>query len=362
MNNKYKIFLFNPYPGIGGADTTINNFASSINYNKFDVEYLSLKEIKYKINKQIVFKTLKSNSTFFSFFEIYKIIKNDKHKEKIFFSMQYFVNVWSIIFIRLILGIKLFIYDINHLEELNYHKDFKDYLKKKTIYYLVKILYSYADIVAGNSRELAKALEKHAGCKVNTLYNPCFNRITKNSRKPYFNNKINILCISRFEDQKDHLTLLKGINHCTIKKKINLTLVGHGSKESEIKTYIKTHNIKAKIFTNTNKLNGFYKKTDLFISTSIYEGLPTTMVEAASYCLPIISSNFKSGSKEILLNGRAGSLFKIKDYKRLSQLIEEFYKNPKPFFNKELLCRNNLKRFSITKNQKMFNLLINSLC
>ena len=138
-------------------------------------------------------------------------------------------------------------------------------------------------------------------------------------------------------------------------------MVGHGSKESEIKTYIKTHNIKAKIFTNTIKLNEFYKKTDLFISTSIYEGLPTTMVEAASYCLPIISSNFKSGSKEILLNGVSGSLFEIRDYEKLSQLIEKFYRNPKFFFNKELLCRKHLNRFSIKKNTKLFNILINRL-
>ena len=358
---KYKIFLFNPYPCIGGADTTISKFVNSIDYNKFDVEYLSLKEVKYNINKKIIYTRLKSKSTFLSFFEIYRIIKHDKHQKKIFFSMQYFVNVWSVIFIRLILRNKIFIYDINHLEELKYYKNFKDYLKKKIIYYLVKILYSYADVVAGNSSELAKTLQKHANCKVYTLYNPCFDKIKKKNRISYFNNKINILCISRFEEQKDHLTLLKGINNTNIKKNIILTLIGHGSKENKIKQYIKTHNIRAKIFTNTNKLNKFYKESNLFISTSIYEGLPTTMVEAASYCLPIISSNFKSGSKEILLNGAAGSLFEIKDYERLSRLIEKFYKNPKFFFKKELLCRKYLNRFSIKKNTKLFNILLNSL-
>jgi glycosyltransferase involved in cell wall biosynthesis len=361
FSKKNKIFLFNPYPGIGGSDTTINRFLKSINYNKFEVEYLSLKKVKYNVNKKIIFKKLNSKSTFSSFFEIYKIIKNDKHPKKIFFSMQYFVNVWTIIFIKLILGIKILIYDINHLEELNHNKNFKDYIKKKIIYYLVKIFYCYADIVAGNSRELADSLQKHAKCKVHTLYNPCFDKITKKKSRPYSNNKINVLCVSRFENQKDHITLLKAINCCNVKKNIILTLVGHGSKESEIKEYIKTYNIEAKIFTSTTKLSRFYKRSDLFISTSIYEGLPTTMVEAASYCLPIISSNFKSGSKEILLNGKSGTLFKIKDYKRLSKLIEQFYINPKFFHNKELLCRKYLNRFSIQKNTKYFNFLINSL-
>ncbi len=361
MHKKYKIFLFNPYPSVGGADTTLNRFINSIDFNRFDVEYLSLKKVKYNKNKKIVFTKLNSNSTFLSFFEIYKIVKKNKYKKKIFFSMQYFVNVWTIIFMKLFLNIKIFIYDINHLDELSYYTSFIDYFKKKIINNLVKLLYRYADIVAGNSRELAKAIEKHASCKVYTLYNPCFEKINKKKKIFFSKNNINILSISRFEDQKDHLTLLKAINHTNIKKKIILTLVGYGSRESDIKKYTKDHKIKIKIFKNTNKLNKFYQKSDLFISTSLYEGLPTTMVEAASYCLPIISSNFKSGSKEILLNGKSGFLFKVKDYKRLSQLIEKFYINPKIFFDKELLCRRNLNRFSIKKNTRLFNLLINSL-
>ena len=46
--------------------------------------------------------------------------------------------------------------------------------------------------------------------------------------------------------------------------------------------------------------------------TSLYEGLPTTVIEAASYCVPIICSDFKSGAKEILKNGKGGTIFKKK--------------------------------------------------
>ena len=86
MHKKYKIFLFNPYPSIGGADTTLNRFINSIDFNKFDVEYLSLKKVKYNKNKKIVFTKLNSNSTFLSFFEIYKIVKKINIKKKYFFQ------------------------------------------------------------------------------------------------------------------------------------------------------------------------------------------------------------------------------------------------------------------------------------
>ena len=361
MNKKYKIFLFDPYPNIGGADTTINRLIESIDFKKFDVEYLSLKKVKHFRNKKVTFKKLNSLSTFFSFFEISKIIKKDNHQKKIFFSMQYFVNVWTIIFIKLILGIRVFIYEINHLDELNYYKNFREYCKKNIIKILVKLLYSKADLVAGNSKELSQKLKDFTKHKVYTLYNPSFDKIKKRNIEYYSKNKINLLCISRLEYQKDHSTLLKAINYTNIKENINLTLVGHGSKKAEIKKNIKINNIKAKIFSNKKKLNSFYKKSNLFVLTSLYEGLPTTMIEAASYCLPIISSNFRSGAREILSNGKSGFLFEIRDYKKLAKLLESFYNNPKKFLKKEINCRRNLDRFSIKKNTRFFNHLINRL-
>ncbi len=361
MKKKIKIFLFNPYPSIGGVDSTIFKFLNSLDLNRIEVEYLSLKKVKYFKNKKIIYKEIDSKSTFLSFFKILKIIKKDKHDRKIFFSIQYFVNVWSILFIKLFLGIKIFIYEVNHLNELNYHKDFKEFFKKKLIKLLVKILYKYADIVAGNSNELAKDLQKYTNRTVYTLYNPCFNSIKTKKKKYYKKNKINILNISRFEKQKDHLTLLKAINSSKIKNRINLILVGYGSELKEIKNYVYKNKIKTKFYLQERKLNKFYKKSDLYICSSLYEGLPTTMVEAASYCLPIISSNFKSGSNEILSNGKSGYIFEIEDFIKLSKYIEEFYYYPHRFYKKEEFCRKNLGLFSIKKNTIIFNLLIKKL-
>ena len=358
---KIKIFLFNPYPSIGGVDSTIFRFINSLDLNRIEVEYLSLKRVKYLKNKKIIYTTIDAKSTFLSFFKILKIIKKDEHDNKIFFSIQYFVNVWSVLFIKLILGVKTFVYEVNHLNELNYYKDFNELIKKKTIKFLVKILYKYPDIVAGNSKELATNLQKYVNRRVYTLYNPCFDAIKLKRRKYNPKNKINILNISRFETQKDHLTLLKAISNSKIKNRINLLLVGYGSKLKELKNYISINKIKAKFYLRERKISKFYKQSDLYICSSLFEGLPTTMVEAASYCLPIISSNFKSGSNEILSNGKSGYIFKIKDYKKLSQYIEEFYYYPRKFYIKEKLCRKNLELFSIKKSTELFNLLIRKL-
>tara|TARA_B100001063_G_C16723970_1_gene535196 strand:+ start:255 stop:1340 length:1086 start_codon:yes stop_codon:yes gene_type:complete len=360
LKKKIKIFLFNPYPAIGGVDTTIKRFLQSLD-NNFNIEYLSLKKTENFKQKNIKNRIISSSSTLISFFKIYKIFKNDKSKKKIFISFQYFVNIWSIIFIKLLLRGKIFIHEVNHLDEFRHYSNIKEYFKKKIIKVLVKILYKYADIIASNSNELSDNLGEYIGKKVNTLYNPCFKKIFPRKKIYKSNHKINILNISRFENQKDHLTLLKAINHSKIKRKINLTLVGYGKNYKMIKNYIKENKINGKIFINKTKLNKYYQNSHLYVCCSLYEGLPTTVIEAGSYCLPIVSSNFKSGSREIFINGKAGFLFKVGDFKSLSKILTKFYSNPKTFYRKELICRKNLNRFSIKKNSLLFKRLINKL-
>ena len=93
----------------------------------------------------------------------------------------------------------------------------------------------------------------------------------------------------------------------------------------------------------------------------MFEGFPNTYVEAASYRLPIISSEFKSGSKEILLNGKGGTFYPIKDFYCLSKLLDDFYLNRKKYIKKEIICSKNLKRFSNKKIIKDFNLILKKL-
>ena len=96
---KTTLYIFNPYPSVGGADTTLHRFVNSINSKEFNIVYFSLKKKNF-FSKKIKFIKLESHSTFLSFLQIKKIIENNISEKKIFFSMQYFVNVPAIIFLR----------------------------------------------------------------------------------------------------------------------------------------------------------------------------------------------------------------------------------------------------------------------
>ena len=240
-DKKTIIFFFNPYPAVGGGDTTIKRFINSLN-NNYEVYYLTLKKTK-NFNKKIKYIQLNSNSTFFSFFKILKII-NRQEGNKIFFSMQYFANIWSIFFLKFFSNTKVFIYEIVHLDEFKYFNNFKDFIKKKAIIFLVKKLYHYADFIAANSKELSNDLQKLIfKKKVHTIYNPSYIKVQKILKKKNNIKKLKILNIARFELQKDHETLIKAINNSKNKKNIHLTLVGYGSKKKHILYLLKRYKI-----------------------------------------------------------------------------------------------------------------------
>ena len=86
----------------------------------------------------------------------------------------------------------------------------------------------------------------------------------------------------------------------------------------------------------------YYRKADLFILSSLYEGLPNTLIEANYFNLKIISSNCKTGPKEILKSNRNNKLFKVGDFKELAKCI--------------LLTKyNNQKKINIDKRFDFFN-------
>ena len=109
-------------------------------------------------------------------------------------------------------------------------------------------------------------------------------------------------------------------------------MIGYGKNIAKIRAFILKNELNnVKIFENKFQLKRYYSESKLFILTSIYEGFPNVLVEAASYRLPIFSTDFKSGSKEILLNGKGGTIFKIRDDHKLSMLIDNFYEDEKNF-------------------------------
>ena len=349
---------------MGGADLSISRLINGIDKKKYDIELITLNKpkIKTKIKSKIKYLQLKVDRTFLAFKLINNHIEKDKkYQRKIFISNQNFANSLSTIMLKKQDDLKIILFERNHIDELNNYFGLIDFMKKNIIKILIKFFYKNVDLVLTNSKESSLDLKNFSSCKIKTLYNPCFFKLNKQKRKNT-SKKLVILNVSRFSNQKDHITLLNGFNNSRYKNKFILKLIGYGENEEKIKKFIHEHKLKnVKIYKNRFNQKLIYSNSDLFILTSLYEGFPNVLVEAASYRIPIISSNFRSGCKEILLNGKAGTIFDLKNHEKLSELIDRFYYDRSSFKKKELICAKNLKRFSNDKILNDFNKILSNV-
>lgn len=83
-------------------------------------------------------------------------------------------------------------------------------------------------------------------------------------------------------------------------------------------------NIKGAIGDINEVLNDY----SIFVSTSTYEGMPLTFLEARNYNLPILSFDIPTGPREIINNGNDGVLIKAFDIEQmvevLANLLEDY--------------------------------------
>lgn len=237
---------------------------------------------------------------------------------------------------------------------------------KKILY---KMVYDMADKIIVNSINFQKELKKKFNLNSLCIYNPLNKEeIIRNSKKKikikfFKKSDFKIISVARFSDQKDHFTIIKSINLLKEKyKNVKVLLIGSGEKKQEITNMINKFRLNKyfKILFFKKNPYPFIKKSDLFILSSHFEGLPNVLLEAITLNKIVISSNCPTGPSEILDNGRGGLLFRVKDYKQLCQKIIFAIKNKKKCSKKIIFAKKRLQRFDYSKNMlKYFNVLNN---
>jgi glycosyltransferase involved in cell wall biosynthesis len=163
--------------------------------------------------------------------------------------------------------------------------------------------------------------------------------------------KDNYICtVTRVDEyQKDLTTLILAYEKLYEQDKIEdkLYIIGDGQSKDDLEKLIKNKQLENQIFFLGKKTNPFIwmKNANLFILSSKFEGLPTVLIEAMILNVFIISSNCKTGPKEILQNGKCGDLFEVGDVEELSNKIEYALKNEEYVKNKIKKVSESLKRF-----------------
>ena len=361
---KKNVVFFMPLIGVGGVEKNlflVSNFFSK----KLDNIFVCTGSNKYKnkFNSNIKFLGPKKNLSdklnirlryIFCLYILFKFLL--KNKNTIVFCFQ--ANIYCILLCR-ILKIKIIV-RCNTSPSGWYHNTFKQFIYKNII--------CLADSIITNSLEFKKQMNKSLKVNSKCIYNPLNkNEILKKSKEKinlkFFDKKkyLKIINVARFTDQKDHITLLKSAEILT-KKKINyrLLIIGRGEQKENLKKFIEEKSLESsvKILGPQSNPYKFINKSDLFILSSKYEGLPNVLLEAAVLRKFIITTNCPTGPKEIILNGKGGFTFKIGDYNELTNKIIIFKKNRKKFSYKIKNTYDALDRFDFKINLEQYYHLI----
>ena len=138
------------------------------------------------------------------------------------------------------------------------------------------------------------------------------------------NNKKNIISICRLVDQKNIFEIFNIAGKLQI---YNFIVLGDGCLLEKAKIYLKNNNIKnVFLLGNQTDIFKYLYASDLFLSTSLYEGHPISILEAMSIGLPILASKV-TGNVDTIKNENSGFFYTLGDIKQASYLIEKIMKN-----------------------------------
>jgi len=321
--------------GSGGAESMLLNFFKELNGdNYFEILLLVDSKMAYDIPNNINIKILSKSNKRYSLkklIALYKYIKKNKFTivHSHLFPSQYYVFL-----VKLILGSKIKIVTTEH-----------NTTNKRRNYWLLKqidriIYYSYDKIIFISNGVKNQFIKDFGYKKFKTIVLPngipldkFYPKITKINSK-----KTNIIMVARFDNQKDHDTLLKAMSY--LDNDYVLNLAGIGTNKENIQKLVCHLGLENRVnfLGFRNDIANLYREHDIFVLSSNWEGFGLVVVEAMASGIPVITTNIE-GVNEIVKNH--GLLFSPKDAKELAKHVKNISKDDELRNN---LIKNGIKR------------------
>ncbi len=135
---------------------------------------------------------------------------------------------------------------------------------------------------------------------------------------------LRIISVGRFVEAKDYKTSLEAIALLrTSHPELNFKylIIGHGVLEGQIREWVISMDLCGivEIKVNPNNIYEYLANSDIYLSTSLYEGTSNSILEAMYAQLPIVATNV--GDNSYMVTAGNGYLTKIKDIEHISNSL-----------------------------------------
>ncbi|AAZ18523.1 probable Glycosyl transferase, group 1 [Psychrobacter arcticus 273-4] len=210
-------------------------------------------------------------------------------------------------------------------------------LKKKSTRIFFKLslpmVYSFANARLAVSEGVANDLATLGNIKrssITVLHNPVSSdtmRFTKEQNEESwqgFSGK-KIVAVGALKWEKDYPTLLKAFALLLKKENAYLSIVGQGTLLSELEAIAEQLGIRKQVnFAGFSTMpSAWMASADLLVLSSSCEGFGNVIVESLDVGTAVVSTDCKSGPREILCDGKYGKLVPVGDVDALAQAMVE---------------------------------------
>ncbi len=142
-------------------------------------------------------------------------------------------------------------------------------------------------------------------------------------------NEFVVLQVARLNPLKDHLTALRAIERLAARGiPAKLVLAGDGEERSKIEDFVSSHGLAQRVVLlgARRDVPRLMAAADVFLLSSISEGIPLTFIEAMSAALPIVATDV-GGCAEVVLHGETGWLAPAQDDNQLASHLESLQRD-----------------------------------
>ena len=164
--------------------------------------------------------------------------------------------------------------------------------------------------------------------KAVVIPNPINEKYLEVQKKEYNASSHKIVAAGRLSEQKNYKMMIDAVK-LVLKKydDVSLQIYGNGDLKDRLCEYIEGEGLSEhiRLMGRSNELFNVYRDADLYVMSSDYEGLPNALAEAMAVGLPCISTDCKTGPRDLIDDGENGFLVPCNDANTLAERIEYIF-------------------------------------
>lgn len=337
---KKKILFIITYLELGGAQKQLFYILKNLDRSKYSLylyagndgylkkDFLDITDVTVKLDSCLK-RDINPFLDFLAFFKLFFFLRRNSfdivhtHSPK-----ASILGRWAAFFS----GLKNIVYTVHgwpfhdFMHPLAYY--FYLFLEKVTAKITKKIIVpSRYDLKTGLDKKIAppdKLALIHYGIDINT-----FDKVYQERKKSGNKENSLIFTISSLKRQKGIFYFLKIAKMLLLENsRLNFVIAGDGPLRRKVKEKINNFRLKDKVQLVgwSSDVAYFLNQADIFVLTSLWEGLPVSLIEAVIAGVPVVVTD-TGGISDIVTNGEQGLIVKPVDILKIRKSCQNILKN-----------------------------------